>query len=192
MANSPKLSGDKNTPEKEATGNVTGTTPLTNRNWHGIPASISAAVEHRSPSTRYIVDDEDTEDDGNSGDGKPLIISFFLSFITYLHPSLCCDYFIILKLIPNYIKFIVTRLAYLAVLFPNQLIIALLANGSPSSVSACFLSFSFALAFLFSLRLASVSFVKVIATGKILSLAFHLIHSHFKVLLLTFNQKMLP
>jgi hypothetical protein len=104
MTNPQKLSGDSSTPEKEATGKVTGTTPLTNRNWRGIPTSMSAAAEHGSPSTRYIVDDDDTEDDGNSGDGKPLIISFLLSFITYLHPSLRCDCFIILKLNPNYIK----------------------------------------------------------------------------------------
>jgi hypothetical protein len=81
MTNSPKLSGDKNTPEKEATGNVTGTTSLTNRNWRGVPASMSAAAEHGSPSARYVVDDEDTEDDGNSGDSKPLIILFLLSFL---------------------------------------------------------------------------------------------------------------
>lgn len=74
------------TPENKATGKAPAGSPLTNRDWRRAPASPSVGAQHGS------LDEEDTEgDDGNSDDGKQLVISYLQLFITYLYPSLCRD-----------------------------------------------------------------------------------------------------
>jgi hypothetical protein len=63
------------TPENKAVGKVTAGSPLINRDWRRALASTLAGTQHRSPSAHDAADDEDTEgDDGNSDDGKQLVI----------------------------------------------------------------------------------------------------------------------
>lgn len=64
------------TPENKATGKAPAGSPLTNRDWRRAPASSSVGAQHGSPSVCHVVDEDTEGDDGNSDDGKPLVISY--------------------------------------------------------------------------------------------------------------------